>query len=151
DFLDAPEGSIFEISPASLAVLQQVAARVNAQGGGALIIDYGHRQPGLGDTLQSLSQHKYADVLEAPGLRDITAHVDFATFRTAAEDLVRVHGAVTQGEFLRALGIETRAEALAANATPEQRDDIAAALHRLTAGSEMGRLFKVMALTPKDS
>lgn len=151
EFLNAHDGSIYEISPAGLAVLEEISMRIAENGGAALIVDYGHIVPGLGDTLQSLHQHRYSDVLENPGTKDLTAHVDFATFKTVAEQMVRVHGPVTQGEFLTTLGITGRAEALAANATEEQAKDIKLALYRLTAGAEMGRLFKVMGLTPQSS
>ncbi len=55
-------------------------------------------------------------------------------------------GTLTQGEFLRRLGIEARAQILSRTASDEQRDDIASALKRLIAEDEMGTLFKVLAL-----
>ena len=151
EFMNAPAGSIFEISPDSLSVIEQVSDRVARHGGAALFLDYGHAQPGLGDTLQAVSKHKYADALEDPGARDITAHVDFATLKTVAEQSVAVSGPVTQGQFLIALGIEARAHKLGESANDKQREDIMSALCRLIAPKEMGRLFKVMALTPKES
>jgi NADH dehydrogenase [ubiquinone] 1 alpha subcomplex assembly factor 7 len=150
EFMKSPTGSIFEISPASLTVVEQISDRIARHGGAALIADYGHTQPGLGETLQAVSKHKYADVLEEPGLRDITAHVDFGTLGTVAGKNVAIAGPVTQGQFLIALGIEARAQKLAENATAKQQEDIMTALCRLIAPREMGRLFKVMALMPKD-
>jgi SAM-dependent MidA family methyltransferase len=52
---------------------------------------------------------------------------------------------VTQGSWLETLGIGPRASALAAR-NPAQTEAIAAARRRLCDDSEMGRLFKVMAL-----
>ena len=43
------------------------AARIAAQGGAGLFIDYGHLQPGIGDTLQALRRHRHEDVLAGPG------------------------------------------------------------------------------------
>jgi len=151
EFLDAADGAVFEISPASLSVMETIGQRVAAAGGGALLIDYGHVQAGLGDTLQAMSRHKYANVLENPGEADLTAHVDFGTLAMAASPLSRVHGPVTQGEFLSRLGIVQRAEQLRAVADDMQRKDIELALYRLVAPSEMGELFKVLALTSFDS
>lgn len=151
EFLRAPVGSVFEVSPDALSVFAEVCRRVEENGGAALLVDYGHVRPGLGDTLQAVSRHRFSSALENPGLKDLTAHVDFGTFRAAATPGVRVHGPVTQGEFLLSLGIETRAARLAEKATPKQKADIHAALHRLTAPSEMGGLFKVMGLTKKNS
>jgi NADH dehydrogenase [ubiquinone] 1 alpha subcomplex assembly factor 7 len=56
-----------------------------------------------------------------------------------------VNGPLTQGEFLRRLGIAQRATRLKADATPQQAADIDSALARLTAPDQMGELFKVMA------
>ncbi len=58
-----------------------------------------------------------------------------------------MHGPVRQGDFLRALGIETRAALLQRDATPEQAQDIESALYRLIDTRQMGDLFKVLALT----
>ena len=140
-------GSILETSPASVAVLRGLAARLLAQGGAALIIDYGYQGPAIGDTLQAVKGHAYANPFDNPGEADLTAHVDFATLREAAEaEGLVVHGPVTQGAFLEAIGLGARAEALAA-ASPERAEQIALDRKRLTDPEQMGELFKVIALT----
>ena len=50
--------------------------------------------------------------------------------------------------FLERLGIAARAARLMKDATPPQREDIGSASLRLTAPDQMGKLFKVLALTP---
>ena len=101
---------------------------------------------GSGDTLQSLHRHAYADPFEAPGERDLTAHVDFEALGAAARAAgARVFGPVEQGAWLKAMGIDVRAAALA-RAAPERAGDIMADRDRLTAADQMGRLFKAMAL-----
>jgi NADH dehydrogenase [ubiquinone] 1 alpha subcomplex assembly factor 7 len=134
-----------ETSPASLAIAADLARRLAAQGGAALIIDYGYDGPGRGDTLQAVSRHAYADPFEAPGERDLTAHVDFAALAAAAEG-VRVSGPVAQGDWLDAMGLPVRAAALA-RAAPARTEEIEAARHRLSAPSQMGRLFKILAFS----
>jgi SAM-dependent MidA family methyltransferase len=135
-----------EISPASLAIVTDLARRLATQGGAALIVDYGHDRPGTGDTLQSVSGHAYADPFAAPGERDLTAHVDFHALAAAARAAgVRVFGPVEQGAWLNAMGIKLRAASLA-KAAPERGPEIAAARERLTGAGQMGRLFKAMAL-----
>lgn len=137
---------VTEASPASLTIAADLAGRIAAQGGAALIVDYGPMRSGAGDTLQSLSHHVYADPFEAPGERDLTAHVDFETLGDAARAAgVRVFGPVEQGAWLKAMGIDVRAAALARTA-PERVADIMADRDRLTAPDQMGRLFKAMAL-----
>jgi SAM-dependent MidA family methyltransferase len=115
-----------------------------------LIIDYGHVRSDAGDTFQAIARHSFADPLKNPGQADITAHVDFEALVRATEDLgARVHGPVPQGDFLRRLGIETRAVTLMAKTTPEVSEDIAAALQRLIGGGRggMGSMFKVLAVS----
>ena len=135
-----------ERSPVSLAIAADLAGRIAAQGGAALIVDYGPLRGGAGDTLQSLLRHAYADPFEAPGERDLTAHVDFeALGHSAREAGIRVFGPVEQGAWLKAMGIDVRAAALA-KAAPERVAEIMADRDRLTAPEQMGRLFKAMAL-----
>ena len=100
-----------------------------------MFIDYGH-EGGLGDTLQAVKNHKFAPVLEDVGNADLTSHVDFAALKSAAQKEVAVFGPVGQGAFFERLGIRERALKLKQ----------AAALERLTAATQMGRLFKAMAL-----
>ena len=143
----APEGSIFEWRPDNFAL--ELAMRVRKDGV-ALILDYGHTQSGLGDTLQAVSGHSFADPLRTPGQVDLTAHVDFeALGKNAASVGARCHGPVVQRDFLFNLGIHARASALKASATPEQALDIDLALSRLITGGPrgMGELFKVFAMS----
>lgn len=143
---DAPEGTIIETSPASAAVVYEVAGRLVQQGGAALFIDYGHTQPRTGSTFQAVAAHKKVDPFTAPGEADLTAHVDFPTLARIAQSRDARHlGTVTQGAWLRALGIQTRADALMQRA-PQYAAEIAQARDRLIGEREMGTLFKVMAL-----
>ena len=144
---DTKDGDLVEFCPAAPAIMAEIGARIAAHGGAALIIDYGDWRS-LGDTLQALSKHHYADPFEAPGTADLTAHVDFEALSRAVPGLNR--GALTgQGAFLRRLGIEQRAGILARQMRPEAAERHFAALHRLTAPAEMGTLFKVLALVPR--
>jgi NADH dehydrogenase [ubiquinone] 1 alpha subcomplex assembly factor 7 len=147
----APVGSVFEWRPD--AEMMKIASRLRDQSGAALIIDYGHLRSDAGDTLQALARHSFTDPLKAPGQADVTAHVDFEALAHAAEDVgARVHGPVTQGDFLRRIGIETRAVTLMAKASREVSEDISSALKRLVGGgrSDMGTLFKVLGISSPD-
>jgi hypothetical protein len=57
-----------------------------------------------------------------------------------------VHGPITQGAFLRALGIEFRADALM-RANPPHTERLKREVRRLTHADEMGALFKVICLS----
>ncbi len=140
-------GAIVESSPASVSAARDLGATLAAAGGAMLVIDYGYAAPAPGDTLQAVERHRFADPFEAPGTRDLTAHVDFAALAEVGQSAgMRVEGPVGQGAFLRALGIEARAHALAGR-HPEQAPALTAALDRLTGEEAMGTLFKAMAWT----
>lgn len=143
------DGAVFEYCPAAEAIMQKLATRIKTQRGFALVIDYGHADEwAIGDTLQALSAHQHADPLWDPGERDITAHVNFAVLRNAVRAAgVYATDVMTQGDFLRGIGIEDYADNLRRQATPEQAKNLILAVQRLTASSEMGRLFKVMGLS----
>ncbi|MFN3387499.1 MAG: class I SAM-dependent methyltransferase [Allosphingosinicella sp.] len=143
---DAPPGTVIETAPAAAAVIGDLAARINMQGGALLCIDYGHDRTAAGDTLQAVARHAYADPWEAPGSRDLTVHVDFQSLADAAARAgARVFGPIGQGAWLGAMGIEVRARALAA-AAPHRAGEVATARDRLVSDGEMGRLFRCLAV-----
>jgi len=145
---DSEVGSVVEVSSAAASTAAEIGRRLAAEGGVALIVDYGHDRPRCGATLQALSRHARRDILEAPGSADLTAHVDFSALAEAAESAgASAHGPVPQSGFLEALGIRQRAAALAARADARQAAEIDAALARLTDPAGMGGLFRVLALT----
>jgi NADH dehydrogenase [ubiquinone] 1 alpha subcomplex assembly factor 7 len=141
---DAPVATIFEWRPDNLVL--EISRRLVREGGAGLVIDYGHTESAGGETLQAMGNHAFADPLTTPGEFDLTAHVDFQAFALSADSMgARVHGPVTQAQFLRSLGLENRAQALK-NAAPQKAAEIEAAALRLTDESRtgMGLLFKVL-------
>lgn len=144
--IPAPGLPVGEVCEAGIALAASIGDRVSRRGGAALIIDYGYGDGQAGDTLQALRRHDRADPFADPGEVDLTAHVDFAALATAA-GRVRTWGPVAQRVWLARLGIDARAAALSARATRPQAAQIAAALVRLTAPTQMGVLFKAMAFS----
>lgn len=147
--LDRPgrPGDIVEDCPEGAAFAEAVARRIAAHGGAAILIDYGGWN-GYGDTFQALRDHAPDDPLAHPGEADLTAHVDFAALAAAAvRGGAAVSAPVRQGDWLEALGISARAEALA-----RAGDAGAVAAHRrLTHPQEMGHLFKAIAIWPRSA
>jgi NADH dehydrogenase [ubiquinone] 1 alpha subcomplex assembly factor 7 len=144
------DGEIVEQSPARDAAMSAIATCIAQCGGAALIIDYGHEKSAPGDTLQAVRGHRYVPVLVDAGEQDLTAHVDFeALGRAAAEAGAVVTPVVTQGDWLRRLGIDARASALA-RAYPERAAELDVALDRLCHEEQMGQLFKVMAVHSRE-
>ncbi len=144
-------GAVFEVAPVRNQFLTQVALRVGAQGGAALFVDYGHEKTAVGDTFQAVKGNNYVDVLHDVGEADLTSHVDFEALVGDVPSAVKVHGPVAQGAFLRALGIELRAQRLLAGASPEQGAELEKGLHRLIDSDQMGALFKVICLGGDDA
>jgi SAM-dependent MidA family methyltransferase len=142
----APAGAIYEVSPAALALAEEIGQVVANQGGGALIMDYGYDGPGFGETLQAVADGKFADVLNTSGESDLSAHVDFmALAKAGAAGGAMVYGPTTQCNFLADLGIGERGERLI-KSNPKDAREIAVAIDRLVNPAEMGALFKALVL-----
>lgn len=139
-------GELVEISPAQAEFGRRLGRLMVAAGGAALLIDYGRAQPEPGDTLQALRRHRKVPPLEAPGHADLTVWADFpVVLASAAAAGARFTAPVPQGEFLRRLGVETRAQALIA-ANPGQAPVLRRQLSRLIDPDQMGQLFKAAAI-----
>ena len=144
---EAPEGAIVEVSDACRMWVAGLAARLVAQGGAALLLDYGAFESQAGESLQALRAGKPADPLACPGEADLTAHVDFAALaRVARAARAAVWGPVPQGAFLGRLGLWARTEQLA-RAHPARAAVLRDAASRLVSPSRMGVLFKAMCVT----
>jgi SAM-dependent MidA family methyltransferase len=144
---NAPDGAIFEIAPAREALMSSIAARIAAHGGAAIFFDYGHLEPGLGDTFQAVRKHRGEGVFDNPGEADLTSHVDFSALAAVA----RSHGLethrTTQADFLLGMGLLERAGRLG-QADRAAREKIVADVERLASPDQMGELFKVLAVLP---
>ena len=144
---EAPEKAVKEVSEPALAFVATLSARLAAQGGAALLVDYGPGAPAFGDTLQAVAaQGTGLDPLAEPGMRDLTAHVDFPTLADVAREAgAAAFGPLPQGLLLQRLGLMTRASMLA-QARPRLAGEILSGAERLVAAEGMGRLFKALAL-----
>lgn len=147
---DCSTGDLVEIGSPASAITVEIASRIADHGGAALIIDYGDWRS-LGDTVQALRAHSFDDPLAHPGQADITAHVDFEALAIAAAEHASVSKMIGQGELLQRLGIDQRAKALARNLKDAALNSHEVAHKRLTDASEMGTLFKAIAIYPNTS
>ncbi|OZI31988.1 hypothetical protein CAL29_29525 [Bordetella genomosp. 10] len=174
--VDAEGGFVWEDRPAAADTARRVAERmpplagyvseINHQGeawvrglgqwlqrGGALLFDYGfprreyyHPQRTGGTLMCHLRHHAHADPFLAPGLQDITAHVDFTAMADAAlEGGLDVLGYTSQARFLMNAGLMERLAGLdPSDAAAYAR--IVAPVQKLLSEAEMGELFKVLAV-----
>jgi len=146
---DTREGDIVERCAPGEASAAVIGARVAAHGGAALIVDYGGWRT-LGDTFQAVRRHQRADPLEAPGMADLTAHVDFEALAKAAAP-ARHTRLTPQGVFLERLGVTARAQVLARGLQGDALESHIAAHRRLTHPQEMGTLFQVLGIFPPNA
>lgn len=120
--------------------------------GVALLIDYGfprhefyHPQRNEGTLMCHYRHRAHDNALQWVGLQDITTHVDFTAIGEAALDAgLEVRGYTNQAAFLIANGLTELLEQ--AEGDMKQHLTLSAQVKRLTMPSEMGELFKVMAL-----
>ncbi len=118
--------------------------------GALLAIDYGfpqheyyHPQRLMGTLMCHYRHQAHAEPLWLPGLNDITAHVDFSAAATAAHDAgLDVLGYTSQAHFLLNCGLLREVE----NDITIEPVAAANAIRRLTSESEMGELFKALAV-----
>lgn len=126
--------------------------------GAALLLDYGfprheyfHPQRQHGTLMCHIQHRAHDDVFLAPGLQDITAHVDFTAIAEAAETAgLNVMGYTSQARFLLNAGLPDLLTAFAqserALSDPRHQASTHAAVQKLISEAEMGELFKVIAL-----
>jgi NADH dehydrogenase [ubiquinone] 1 alpha subcomplex assembly factor 7 len=68
-----------------MVVVEQLAQRVAKHSGAALLIDYGQNKP-YTNSLTAIRNHEGVNPLSQPGTADVSAWVDFAAMRVAAEE-----------------------------------------------------------------
>jgi len=149
DAAAAPAGAIFETAPAREAVASGIGSHLARHGGAALLIDYGYEGPLLGDTLQALQEHAYADPLADPGMADLTSHVDFTPLLAAMRAQGLDAQLMTQGEFLLDMGLIERAGRLGSGRGRELQERLSSEVERLAGPEQMGTLFKAMLVGPQ--
>lgn len=117
-----------------------------------LLVDYGfpareyyHPERNTGTLMCHYRHHAHTDPFLYPGIQDITSHVDFTTVaRAAIKNQLTVAGYTHQAGFLLGCGIDSM---LPNVNNVESYYNSVQQVKRLTLPSEMGELFKTIALT----
>nr|XP_013999513.1 unnamed protein product [Salmo salar] len=131
-----------EVCPEGGVIVQRLANRIAEDGGAALIADYGHDGTKT-DTFRGFKGHKLHDVLASPGSADLTADVDYSYLRRMAGATVACMGPVSQKDFLKNMGIDTRLQVLLRNcADPSTRAQLIQGYDMLTNPLKMGERFQ---------
>ena len=125
--------------------MKDISKIINKYSGGLLLIDYGYNDKKMKDTLQGVSNHKFANILENIGNVDITHNVNFNLFKNFVNRMPNINSKLTsQKNFLIKMGIKQRAEIISKNENFLKKADIYYRLERLINEKKMGNLFKVM-------
>ena len=144
-----PIGSVFEYSPSLNSFFESLAIKLKLFGGIALFIDYGYEDQINASTIRAISNHKFVDIFDHMGKTDLSAHVNFGALISLSKKIgVHNYGVVTQGSFLKKLGIRHRVDKLL-ETNPKYKEDIINANLKLTNKNEMGEIFKVLAISEK--
>ena len=113
--------------------------------GGLLLIDYGDLDKKMKNTLQAVSNHKFANILDNIGEVDITHNINFELFKKFTHEQGGLDNYLdTQKNFLIKMGIKQRAELISKDKNFSKKADIFYRLNRLIDEKQMGTLFKVM-------
>lgn len=97
------------------------------------------------DTLQAISNHKFANILDNIGSVDITHNISFDLFKRIVKKIDGLENYLTtQKKFLLKMGIMQRAELIVKNQKFSKKADIYYRVKRLIDEKQMGNLFKVM-------
>jgi SAM-dependent MidA family methyltransferase len=141
-----------EFAPRADALVRALAERLGR--GAMFFIDYGfgrreyyHPQRDRGTLVCHYRHRMHDDPLVLPGLQDITAHVDFTSVAEAGVAAgLRLAGYTNQAHFLVNCGIAE----LLSQVSPAHASiylPLVSQAQKLMSPSEMGELFKVVALT----
>ena len=137
--------SFIEYSELGFNYLRNITKIIKKNTGGLLLIDYGYNEKKMKNTLQALSNHKFANILENIGNVDITHNINFNLFERFTKHLGGLKSNLTtQKEFLLKMGIKQRAEIISKNQSFSKKTDIYFRLKRLIDEKHMGNLFKFM-------
>eukprot|EP00299_Pterocystis_sp_00344_P009135 c3734_g1_i1.p1 GENE.c3734_g1_i1~~c3734_g1_i1.p1 ORF type:complete len:495 (-),score=114.89 c3734_g1_i1:70-1461(-) len=144
-------GTVVEYSPDAIQIVNLISTRVKANGA-ALIIDYGTESHRQHSTVRGISQHHFVNCFHQPGTVDLSVDVDFAQLgKEAAGVGCGVFGPMEQGSFLLNMGLEVRLNKLIANCSNTKAQQLVDACQRLVDDEDMGRVYKVMAITSDSS
>ena len=144
--------NFIEYSEIGLKYLKDITKIIKENTGGLLLIDYGYTEKKMKNTLQAISNHKFANILENIGNSDITHNISFNLFKNFVKKIGDLsNNLTTQKEFLTQMKIEQRAEIISKNLSFSKKADIYLRLNRLINEKQMGNLFKVMLIKNKNN
>tara|TARA_Y100000591_G_scaffold315631_1_gene323417 strand:+ start:198 stop:1250 length:1053 start_codon:yes stop_codon:yes gene_type:complete len=144
--------NFIEYSELGLNYLRDISNIIKKNTGGLLLIDYGTLDKRMKNTLQAISNHKFANIFDNIGKADITHNINFELFKKFTQKLGGLDSHLnTQKNFLIEMGIKQRAELISRKKNFLKKADIFYRLNRLIDEKQMGTLFKVMFIKNKNN
>ena len=144
--------NFIEYSELGLSYLKEISKIIKKNTGGLFLIDYGYTNRKMKNTLQGVSNHKFAKIFDNIGNVDITHNISFNLFKKYTEHLGGLsNNLTTQRKFLIKMGIEKRAEIISKNQNFLKKADIYYRIKRLIDKNQMGNLFKVMLIKNRNN
>ena len=145
------EADFLEVNTMIKKIVRDISNFLKRNNGICLFIDYGYSK-GYGNTLQALKNHKYVDPLSFPGASDLTSHINFSQIINETKNIeMNFFGPISQRNFLINLGAFERLEILKKSTNSEKiKNDLDEGVNRVIENSQMGELFKVCAISPKN-
>ena len=142
--------NFIEYSELGINYLKDIFKIIKINTGGLLLVDYGYTEKKMKNTLQAISNHKFANILENIGNVDITHNISFDLFKRFSKKMGGLaNNLTTQKEFLLKMGIKQRAQIISKNQSFLKKADIYHRIERLISEEQMGNLFKVMFIKNK--
>ena len=147
----AAVGDRLEVCPAAMALGCDIAERLRATTGAALVVDYG-AAAAPAESVRGFFRHTRVDALDSPGEVDLTADVDFGALARAAAAAVpevAVQECRPQGHWLQAMGIAERVTSLIEHedTTEAAAERLVGAYERLVDPKQMGETYQVLAMS----
>ena len=131
--------------------ISKIGEFLRKNNGIAIFIDYGYVS-GYGNTLQAIKNHKFVNPLDLPGEVDLTAHVNFSQIiYSAIKNNMDYFGPISQRKFFIKMGALKRLEILLETLkNRKDKNNLELGIKRIIEKDQMGELFKVIALAPKN-
>ena len=136
---------ILEVSFERNEYFDKICKFIKKNGGVFFTIDYGYFKTNKNFTLQAIQNHKYSNVLEGVGTKDISSLVNFKDFiKIARNHGLKIDEYCNQGDFLIKYGILEREKKLSKHNDPNK---IKKDLNKLINKNEMGEQFKFLVIS----
>lgn len=139
-----------EYSPILEVLIKDISNALKIKNSIFLTIDYGEYSETCNDTIQGIYKNKKSHILKNIGNTDITYQVNFFHLvKLFKKNKLHLVDFSNQSEFLKKLGIIERAKSAKKYLGKKQQNTLDLAINRLLSPSQMGGLFKVLAISNK--